>query len=254
MEISDFDKQCIEFLEHSPNRHSKHCFRSALRYLERAEKLFEVDESMAIFACITAEEEAATGLMLCMKEAGYQNSDKLKTTNHIYKGAVIEFFTVLIEFVGESFNQYGLDIHLTIREIDKKKSLGLMATALINSQETVVNLIRPLDFKFVHKGKRFSYRRQIDRLVQKKGEKGIREHLAKKANFRNLVLYAAPTGIPHVTVENKFLPAHQARVIAMMRAYLLIQPHTPQVFSQDCLDSFLMMVAKIEQDDIHTDL
>lgn len=97
LKLSDFDCKCIELLEALPNRHSKHCFRSAINHLERAEKLLLIDSSMAVFRCFTAEEEAASGLMYCLKDRGYSNAEKLKQQDHVQKNAVIQFFNILCQ-------------------------------------------------------------------------------------------------------------------------------------------------------------
>jgi hypothetical protein len=110
VELSDFDHRCLVLLQESPNKHSRHCFRSAINHLERAEKLFSIDSSMAVFRCITAEEEAATGLMLCLKERGYLNAEKLNTRMHDQKNAVIQFYKILCQFIEDSFRQYGIEI------------------------------------------------------------------------------------------------------------------------------------------------
>ncbi len=112
MELQDFDKKCLELLEQIPNKQSKHCFRSAMNHLERAETLFPIDRSMAVFRCFTAEEEAASGLMYCLKDKRYKNAEKLNPRNHVQKNAVIQFFSILCQFVEDRFRGFGIDMYL----------------------------------------------------------------------------------------------------------------------------------------------
>ena len=123
MDFQNFDKKCLELLEARPNRQSKHCFRNAINQLERAEILFPIDNPMAVFRCITAEEEAATGLMYCLKDKEYKNAKKLKPRDHIHKHAVIQFFSILCQFAEDHFKEFGLEMFLTLNEEESKKNI-----------------------------------------------------------------------------------------------------------------------------------
>ena len=136
MEFSDFDRQSIELLETLPNKQSKHCFRSAISHLERAEILFPIDNPMAIFRCITAEEEAATGLMYCLKDLGYLNAEKLSPWSHTHKNVFISFLRILCQFVEDSFRQYEVETFLCHKEEKGKVRLKFEATMILNGQLT----------------------------------------------------------------------------------------------------------------------
>jgi len=84
----------------------------------------------------------------------------------------------------------------------------------------------------------------VDAYIKSQGAKEVDNHLRELANKRNLVLYAGPKGYPHdLEITEKFFPAYCARVMAMLRAYLLIQPHAEQQpYVQQSLDSFLEML------------
>ena len=98
MKLLDFDNKCVEILNDLPVVKSRNCFRSAINHLNQAEKLFEIDSSMAAFRCITAEEEAATGLMLLLQDMQYANAVHLKPRTHAHKVAEIVFFSILTLF------------------------------------------------------------------------------------------------------------------------------------------------------------
>lgn len=253
MELQDFDKKCLEMLKSRPNRQARHCFRSAINHLERAEKLFTIDNPMAVFRCYTAEEEAASGLMYCLKDNGYKNSEKLKPKSHVHKNAIIQFFTVMSQFVEDRFKTFGIEMFLNMHDKKGERSLFFEVRMDMGNGPTTFIPTPPLNFKLLHEDKRFSYKEQIEKLVNSKEAKNITEHLKQIANQRNIVLYATQQGYPSdIEVEEKFFPAYQNRVLALLRAYLMIEPYAEhQSFVQDALDAFLAMVEKYEFEDLH---
>ncbi len=111
----------------------------------------------------------------------------------------------------------------------------------------------PLNFTFIHEGKRFSYKKQIDTLMNSREINDIVDLLRNVANQRNLLLYASQQGYPsEIEITEKFFPAYQKRVLTLLRTYLLIEPYNEiQPFVQDTLDAFLAMLKKQEFDDLH---
>ena len=253
MDLQSFDTHCLELLELSPNRISKHCFRSAINHLKRAEKLFDVDNNMAVFRCYTAEEESASGLMHCLKECGYSNASELKPKYHLHKNAFIPFFSILSQFIEDSFRQHGIEIDLLIKDSSSGNYVTLEVSMTSDAGPVKFLPDPPFNFAFVHEGKRFSYRQQIDKYVNTRNAYGIIDCLRQEANKRNEVLYANLHGFPSsIEVTPQFLPAYWKRVMAMLRAYLMIAPHTePQPFVQDSLDAFLAMIISLKQEHLH---
>jgi len=253
MDLHSFDTNCLELLEQIPNKQSRHCFQSAINHLRIAEKLLDIDTPMAVFRCYTAEEEAASGLMLCLKEHMYSNASKLKYRNHRHKNALIPFFSILCQFIEDSFRQYGIEIDLLIKESGIGRHVALEVTIASSAGPAKFSPDPPFNFSFVHEGKRFSYRQQIDKLVKSRNAEKITRCLEKEANKRNLLLYATPTGFPSsIKITPLFFPAYWRRVMAMLRAYLMIEPYKePQPFVQDSLDAFLAMVDSLKPEDLH---
>lgn len=253
MDFHSFDKRCLDILESSPNRISKHCFRSAINHLQRAEALFDTDSSMAVFRCYTAEEEAASGLMHCLKECGYSNASQLQPQYHLHKNAFIPYFGILCQFIDDSFGQYGIEIDLCVKEMEGRLRITLEACMSSSAGPAKFIPNPPLNFAFVHEGKRFSYRKQIDKFVESRNRNEIKECLRLEANKRNLLLYATHNGFPsQIEITPKFFPAYQRRVFAMLRAYLMIEPYKePQRFVQDSLDAFLAMLISLKPDNLH---
>lgn len=65
----------------------KHCTRNAYVNLRKSWTLHPVDSEMYLFRAITAEEEAATGLMLALKQMHYPNAEQLNPRNHTHKAS-----------------------------------------------------------------------------------------------------------------------------------------------------------------------
>jgi hypothetical protein len=51
----EFDKELFACINENAKGHSKHCARSAIRHLECAWVLKDIDPEMAVFRAITAE-------------------------------------------------------------------------------------------------------------------------------------------------------------------------------------------------------
>lgn len=210
-----------------------------------------VDCPMAAFRCYTAEEEAASALMHCLKERRYVNAERLNPKSHKQKNAVIPFLTILKKFYDESLGIHGVEPEIQLRTLDGVKQLFLAIPITLNGQETEVLPVPPLNFSVVNEAKRFSYSEHVNDYIKSRGAQEVDNHLRELANKRNLLLYAGPKGYPHdLEVTDKFFPAYCARVTAMLRGYLLIQPHAEkQPYVQQSLDSFLEMLGLLTFDE-----
>ena len=240
-------------LDASPNRQSRHCLRSALSHLEKAHLLKGVDLAMAAFRALTAEEEAASAIMHCLKEHGYRNANLLKPKDHLQKNAISPFFDVLgMSFSQTLGSQFGNPILQLEDEGDKRRlMIGLKIGGSDNEQ--IAFPIPPLNFMATVDGKPLSYRPEIERLVEIRGRKDIVTYLREQANRRNKLLYAGSEGYPsEVELPDNFFENRQVRVLAMLRAYLLIQPYAEQLtFVQASLDAYLAMLGALKETDLH---
>lgn len=254
LELSSFDDLCIEMLEGLTNSKAKHCFRSALNHLNCAQKIVEIDLAMAVFRAITAEEEAASGLMLELQNKRYRNAENLEIRNHTHKGAVIELISVITQFLEDNFS--GSSYNLSIDKVNGELQLKLQAEMNINNERMTIIPEPPLNLAFRIEAKRFSMKQQIQTLLQNRGSETLKAHLKQKANLRNTILYAGNKGyVAKPIIEEKFFPAQLMRVLAMLRTYLMIVPYSElQSSVQDSLDIFLMMVKGIHQEDMHDEL
>lgn len=253
---SVFDDRCITLLKDSPKRHSRHCFRSALNHLACAEKLLTIDPEMCAFRGITAEEEAASGLMHCLKECGYENAEKLRPRDHGQKSSATPFLSVLGTFFHQTFAANGLQVRFHIKDQEGERRLTIGIPMVVGGVETYAYPVPPLNFSVTSDAQRVSYKQQIAGLIEKTGARDILSYVKTQANQRNTVLYAGPDGYPKLLgLKPDFLSLRQVRVLAMMRAYLFFYPYREhQPFVQDALDAFLAMLGALENHGLHEEI
>lgn len=246
-----FHIACIELMKATPKTWSTHCFRSALHHLERAEALVDTDPAMAVFRAITAEEEAASGIMLCLRERKYPNHKHLRPRNHVHKHAVFPFLEIIGVFFGQTMQAHFREYRLHVKEEEGHKRLMLALPIALGSEERWAYPIPPLNFgvKEGTAGLAPDYAGQIKQFVAAKGTSDIQAFIKTEANLRNRILYAGPDGYPVVTDLNaSFVGQRRARVLAMLQIFLLIQPykeHQPYVSS--ALEAFLVTIGELER-------
>lgn len=250
--MTPFDEKCVRLLAASPKGHARSCFRSALNHLALATAIAEQDPGMAMFRAITAEEEAASGLMLCLKERRYENAEKLRHRDHVQKSAVIPFLLILGDFFSESFPPNNIKPILHIRDVENISRLTIALPLTINGQSQHAYPVPPLNFLVKTDNRNPSYKQQINRFVENAGATSITSYIKEQANLRNRILYATPSGYPNVeSVNPDFLNVREARVITLIRAYLLIHPYEIQPFVQAAADAFLAMLGTLPVNDLH---
>lgn len=256
MQLSPFDLKCRDLLDDAPQVKSRSCFQNAFNHLELAEKIKGIDPLMAAFRTLTAEEEAASGLMYCLKECGYKNAGILKPKDHAWKNAVIPFLNMLSMFFAEFLGGKGIEAGLHIHDQDGTTRLALMVTVSVDGDEKWAYPIPPLNFGVTSDAKRIAYRRQLNAFLEAKGAKDIITYVKEQANVRNRLLYAGSDGYPNAAqVPDNFYQQRLDRVTTLLRAYLLISPYREiQSFAQDCLDAFLAMLGPLKDHDLHDEL
>ncbi|MCK4743358.1 MAG: hypothetical protein KAT25_06035 [Sulfuriflexus sp.] len=224
-----------------------HCFRSAINHLELGEKLLTLDKPMGVFRLLTAEEEAASGLMFCLKECGYINANRLNPRDHNHKVSVIELFIIIKKFIDDEIASRGIDI-VTLQEQDGKRlALDIVLPGEDEEQRPKIRPYPPLCFDFSGQENKILYKKQIKSLLAERGVEDIKNYAKKQANRRNQLLYASSEGyLADIEIEDKFYPAQKSRVFAMLNAYLLIVPYAVNCqFIQDSLNAYLNIFTKI---------
>ncbi|HEY3327421.1 MAG TPA: hypothetical protein VGK14_09640 [Novimethylophilus sp.] len=211
---------------------------------------------MAAFRGLTAEEEAASGFMHCLKERGYLNAERLNPKDHTHKNAIAPFLDVLGLFFAETTAAHVKKPALMLQDEGGERRLMLGLLMSVNGEDQWVHPIPPLNFTISSEDKRLSYRRQIEFLASHRGAKSISAYIRTQANLRNQLLYAGPEGYPgQVDLSPDFFEVRKVRVMALVRGYLLVQPYQERLsFVQDSLDAFLAMLGELKDHDLHEDV
>lgn len=253
MTYNNFDKNCIELLYQAPIKHSRHCFASALNHIDKANKLLSIDKEMAVFRAITAEEEAATGLMLCLRDLKYQNAEKLKARDHVHKSAVIQFISVILGNIQKVAGNTLGDFFFKINRNEKKPFLEIGIPLTKFGYDMIGWPKPPLNLHASKDGKKLSYKKNLAELLEETGKKDIITYVRALANERNQVLYAGQEGMAKVEeLSQEYIDKRKARVMIMLRAYLLIYPYQErQAMVQDSLDAFLAMLGSLDYEGFH---
>jgi hypothetical protein len=96
--LQEFDRAIADLIPKLPGPAKWRAF-NAVRHLNWAWKLRDVDREMAVFRAITAEEEAATAIFLALRRRNYDGADKLRPRDHVHKNAVIPFFDAITRVI-----------------------------------------------------------------------------------------------------------------------------------------------------------
>ena len=107
---------------------------------------------MAIFRAITAEEEAASGVMRCLIEMKYPAADGLNPHDHAHKHAVFPFMKVLELFFGQTLSNHFTKYNLHIKEEDETTRLTLALSMMIGGEAQLAYPIPPLNFGVTKEG------------------------------------------------------------------------------------------------------
>ena len=249
--LSSFQGKCVALLNTAPRTHAAHCFKSAISHLERAELLREVDPAMAMFRAITAEEEAASGVLRCLIEMGYAASSELNVHDHVQKHAVFPFLQVIGLFFDQTFSDHFTGYKLHITEENGTSRLMLALEVKVDGGLELGYPIPPFNFdiKNPSTGDAPDFTLEINQLVKAKGKATIKEFLKQEANLRNEILYAGPAGYLVISVLNTdFLAERKKRVLVMINLYLMLFPYPErQPFVTQALTSFLKILPQLKR-------
>lgn len=227
-----------------------HCGRSAFRHMRRAWEIKDIAPELAAFSMITAEEEAATAIILCLKSRGYPGADKLNHQSHPHKLSITPFllsaaeiFELLDYAMPEIKISEGKDTYKVILRVDANKLFGFKTET-----KQFVEPVPPLHFVINDGSGPLDFTKRFSEFTEGKGFDSIVSFVTHEANFRNKLLYASDTGIAHVRLPEGFFAARVHRVTNLFVILLLIaQSPEKQLFVCQCLDALLQIHRKINE-------
>ena len=205
-----------------------------------------LDPEMALFRAITAEEEAATALILALQQKRYPGASNLKHKSHPHKAGLTPFLRVIERFLAEvkfPAPQVILKSDGQVPRID----ISLPAPGgLVAVPDEPLNGIThkegdggPTVLDFGEQAQRYA------------AEQGVADMLTvihDEANFRNRLLYATDEGIP---VADNVDPALIARgrpvFILLSLTMIILQTPKHQLFAVQVLQSYLQALKAIPE-------
>lgn len=219
----------------------QHCFRSAYRHIRFAWKLHHFDNEMSLFRAITGEEEAASALILSLKQQQYSGAEKLKPSDHRHKAADTPFLDAVnnaLVLTSLPTPKLGLSI-----EKQSKLSLSIDVTPLGSTDEPLwATPDHPFNFTMTMCGdkKAYLFERELEEIASASGSENITRAIKERANLRNRLLYASDQGIPHIEFPAKTLLRYRERIYRLCILTIgILQTRQHQLFVEQNLSAFL---------------
>lgn len=215
---------------------------NAFHSLRRAWRLLGVDDEMAVFRAILAEEEAAASVFLALQAKGYRNASLLKRRNHLHKAAAYPFLAGVGRLLSKMPGVTGVSIvvgaeHRVRVRFDANALLGL------DGEPRYAEPDEPLNFFLKLGDGAPDFASELETIAAASGRNDTERYLTEEANFRNRLLYANDRGIERVTNARAIVLGRKRRVIVLSLLRIAIeQSPACQPFATQCLQAFLKLV------------
>lgn len=248
--LSPDDERVVALLEREPGSRARHCFRSAIDHLRRARLIQKIDPAMAVFRGLTAEEEAASGLMHALILRAYPNANLLKPRDHVQKHAVTPFLRSLLHHLSEIRLNGVRGVRLAMSKESPEPKLVVAFLLDGPGEPQIATPSPPLNLAVREGDGAFpDLSRNMRELLEPTGYTNALKFLQAEANLRNRILYAAPDGYPQVEeLQPEYLLERQRRVLMILKATLLVLPYEEaQPFAAEALKSFLRLVKQLNE-------
>lgn len=236
------------------NGRPRHHALNAFRCLRRGWLIAPLDAEMALLRAITAEEEAATTLMLALKGQRYPGAESLDPWSHVHKAGWRPFLRIVENVLAQNrlpslkyqlrweASPPRLDIHIPM------KSLGADDDVHATPDEPLNGLLS--EGKAGRSGtKVMDFEAQLQALADDSGERQMLDLIRKEANLRNQLLYAAETGITVVQHPDEFLISKRRPVSLLLTlAIAILQTPKHQLLAVQVLQAYLRTLRRMPAD------
>ena len=245
---TEFDNKLVEMLG-ATSKPGQFAARNAVRHIDKAAAIAEIDPEMAAFRAITAEEESATAVFHALKRHKYPGSAALRVRDHLQKNALSPFCLAVAELFGTVDQTLALKPQLRIDDEGETPLLIIQFhVGKIGLGDRLAMPQPPLNLAISKGDQLHDFSEQIQNLATSRKTQSILSHLRQRANLPNEILYASPHGLPNVTL-NRFLNEQRRAVKVNIELFLLIDPYSEhQLFVAQTLRAFLKMVDQLPSD------
>jgi len=244
IELNSVQQKISELITTTPVP-GRHAARSAIRHIQRAWRLRDVDLEMAVFRAITGEEEAARAIFHSLQRRQYSGASRLNWRRHEHKAAVAPFFDIVVRFVNEIPH---LQAHLKWNKEDPSAFLELGIRIAGFPPRQWMYPIPPLNFSLSANEQVHDFAPEIAAVASDANIESIQHLIERRANERNRLLYASDEGIPNVGGPlDGYLRSQRDTIFRMLGVYMLIDPFPDQqLLVQQALNAFLTIVPRLK--------
>lgn len=123
--FTEDDHRIVALLSHEPEDWTRKSLDAAFIHLSLAHRLKDIDPAMSIFRAITAEEEAATGLLRALQARGYAAPGELLPKDHLQKAAVYPYLRAIAKHTSYLRVNGIKEVRLGIPKDEEKPKLQL---------------------------------------------------------------------------------------------------------------------------------
>ena len=244
---AEFDQHLVEMLD-SVALPARAAAKNAVRHIDRAHAIAVLDPDMAAFRAITAEEEAATALFHSLKRHNYPGSEALNR-DHLQKNAVAPFCSAVARLFADIDQRLNLRHQLKINTDTGTRFLeNRFHVGGIGLGDYWATPQPPLNLAIRTQDGLHDFAREIQTLADERQVATILEHLRKRKNMRNEILYASAAGLPNVALGN-FLDKQRQIVKVGVVLLLMVDPYDEhQLLVAQALRAFLQMLKRLPEE------
>lgn len=234
----------------------KQCAKSAISHLRRAERLLGIDNEMACFRAITAQEEAASALINSLQARGYFNAARLHPKDHLHKLGIAPVIDAcsghLCEILSDTlFESY------SVGPAQAQKRRALEIALKLKGIDLWVKPTPPLHSTIADKSTgKFDIAKSLQQHLDESGPREVVTKLRDIANQRNRLLYAGHDGwiLIKDAEARGFFESQRKIVFRLLSVLLLSDPwvlvHGKSGLVQQVLDAYLVLLEKIKPEEV----
>lgn len=251
--LSDLHK-CVERCIGKLTGQVRHAGRNAFHHLRRAWALRTIDPEMAVFRAITAEEEAATSLILSVKNKNYPNANLLLHRDHTHKASIFPFL-LAVNSIFVRLNIPPPKIGLDEASNPPRLTVAISANALAgipSDDGPQIVPVNPLDLVISDVHGVLNFHEEMQGITKGANAKGILKSLRSEANLRNRLLYAGPSGFGRLAKwDDAIILQRLKRVTAILILTIAVE-QTPehQGLVVQAIDALTKLLAKTQGEPI----
>lgn len=222
-------------------------FKSTFKHIELAENIFDLDREMASFRAITAEEEAATALMMALQTKRYPGAKRFNPWNHNHKAAVLACVMAIARSLQPILQTYQAIFQFDEARIDIKVPLSNFGVE--GGQEFGLQFVEPLGMLHTRDGLSGDavFREAIEAIANGHGFENAKVFIREQANARNTLLYATDTKQPESKATKETIERRKNRALVLLSlSVMVLQAKRQQPMVTQAIPAFLYVISKTQ--------